>query len=177
MRHLIILALWICCSGAFADRDAGGGESSSGNGGPYSQYASDAQKCGEQNQAACTPDKMGGKTMCGRSVAQMLQCMGKTLGKTCEGNCGNGKDFVKCENGQMKDCGYEKVDSIDDPRCKKPGAVLAYATSPTARGQKYGHVEFVCGDSKYCSVYTSDHEKPWPKDPPDSCWFPSGGGK
>jgi hypothetical protein len=167
---MICLALTLIALPVFADTFGASGAGS----GEYSRFSTTAQECGETNQAACTPDHFGGRTMCGRSVAQMIACMGKSIGKTCLGNCGDGKGFVDCENGQLKACGYEKV-APGDERCKKPGAVLAYQSSPTSRGQKFGHVEFVCGENKYCSVYKSPHTQPWPKAPPDGCWFPASG--
>jgi len=133
-----------------------------------------AKKCGTEKQAECTPDKMGGRTMCGRAVAKMLECMKTTVGGSakCTGRCGNGKDFVNCQNKEMETCGYQKIDDPKDERCRMPGAVLAYTKSPTARGAMYGHVEFVCGRDEYCSVYTKKHERPWPRSPADSCWYP-----
>ncbi len=140
--------------------------------GPFAQTA---KECGESRQARNTPANHGGRTMCGRAVAEMIKCMAPSIGgaSNCQGNCGNGKDFVRCTNGQMDKCGYAKISPTDE-RCKQAGAVLSYTKSPTSRGAMYGHVEFVCGANKYCSVYRAPHDRPWPRTPADSCWFPKG---
>jgi hypothetical protein len=140
-------------------------------------FARTAEECGEAKQRECSPSNFGGRTMCGLAVAKMIACMAPSIGGTsaCNGSCGNGKDFVKCQNGQMEKCGYAKIENPDDPRCKQSGAVLSYTKSPTARGSIYGHVEFVCGANKYCSVYKGPHDRPWPRSPADACWFPKGG--
>lgn len=132
-----------------------------------------AQECGERLQRDCSPSNFGGRTMCGYAVAKMLECMKTVTGGdvNCTGACGHGKMFVDCKNGQMKKCGYEKVSATDN-RCKMPGAVLAYTQSPTTRGAIWGHVEFVCGQGRYCSVYRQVHDKPWPRPVADACWFP-----
>lgn len=142
--------------------------------GPFAQTA---KECGEKAQRECSPSNFGGRTMCGRAVAQMIKCMAPSIGgdRSCGGSCGHGKDFVKCSNGQMQRCGYTSI-SPTDPRCRQAGAVLSYTRSPTARGSVYGHVEFVCGDNKYCSVYRQPHDRPWPRAPADACWFPSQNG-
>ncbi len=142
--------------------------------GPFSQTA---KECGEAKQRDCAPSKFGGRTMCGLAVAKMIQCMSPSIGgqKDCGGGCGDGKMFVDCKNGQMAKCGYTKI-SPTDSRCKQAGAVLSYTKSETKRGKKYGHVEFVCGDNKYCSVYSAPHDQPWPRTPADACWFPKSGG-
>jgi hypothetical protein len=141
-------------------------------------FARTAQECGEAKQRECSPSNFGGRTMCGLAVAKMIACMAPSIGGTngCNGSCGDGKDFVKCQNGQMEKCGYAKIENPNDPRCKQAGAVLSYTQSPTARGSIYGHVEFVCGDNKYCSVYKDTHDRPWPRSPADACWFPKSSG-
>lgn len=137
-------------------------------------FSSAAQECGEAKQKECAPDNFGGRTMCGMAVARMLKCMAPVVGarEGCTGGCGHGKDFVNCNTGQMEKCGYTKLPPTDS-RCKMAGAVLAYAQSPTARGQIYGHVEFVCGNNRFCSVYKDPHDRPWPRYPADSCWYPA----
>lgn len=144
------------------------------DGGPFAQTA---KECGEAKQRECSPSNFGGRTMCGLAVAKMIQCMSPSIGgsKACGGGCGDGKMFVKCTNGQMGKCGYTSIPP-NDPRCKQAGAVLSYEKSPTKRGAKYGHVEFVCGDNKYCSVYSKPHDRPWPRTPADACWFPKSDG-
>jgi hypothetical protein len=138
-----------------------------------------AKECGEKAQVDCSPSRMGGRTMCGMSVAQAIACMRNHLPQAnkglCYGKCGHGNMFVNCSSGQMGTCGYEKISSTDN-RCKMPGAVLAYSKSPTPRGAIYGHVEFVCGRDKYCSVYRQPLNRPWPRSPPDACWYPKGVG-
>jgi|GEM_PF-5527193 len=138
--------------------------------GPFAQTA---RECGESKQRECSPSNFGGRTMCGLAVAKMIKCMSPSIGGSagCTGACGHGKNYVDCSNGQMGQCGYTKI-SPTDPRCKQAGAVLSYRQSPTARGSIYGHVEFVCGDNKYCSVYRATHDRPWPRTPADACWFP-----
>ena len=141
-----------------------------------SGFGQTAKECGESKQKSCSPENFGGRTMCGRAVAEMIKCMANAVGGKdgCQGGCGNGKDYVNCKNGQMEKCGYTKV-SPSDERCKQAGAVLSYAQSPTARGSVYGHVEFVCGNNRYCSVYKEPHDRPWPRYPADACWFPTSG--
>lgn len=136
-----------------------------------------ARRCGEDMQRLCSPARLG-TTMCGMAVGKMLECMkGNIPGASagCTGRCGHGKMFVACDNGQMKNCGYQKL-SPNDNKCKMPGAVLAYSQSPTTRGRAYGHVEFVCGQGRYCSVYSQPHGRPWPYPVPDACWYPAQGG-
>lgn len=141
---------------------------------PFEQTA---KECGEKAQRECSPSNLGGRTMCGMAVAKMIQCMGPSTNARpgCTGGCGHGKMFVDCTNGQMKKCGYEKVTPVTSEKCQMAGAVLAYTQSPTKRGAKYGHVEFVCGRGKYCSVYRAPHDRPWPRPTPDACWYPSVG--
>ena len=138
-----------------------------------SAFANTAKECGEAKQKSCAPSVFGGKTMCGRAVGEMIKCMANTIGGKdgCQGGCGNGKDFVNCSNGQMEKCGYTKI-SPTDPRCNSAGAVLSYAQSETTRGKKFGHVEFVCGNNRFCSVYAQTQDHPWPRYPADACWFP-----
>jgi hypothetical protein len=140
-------------------------------------FTNTAKECGEAKQKSCSPANFGGRTMCGRAVAEMIKCMAPSLGAGdgCQGGCGNGKDYVNCKNGQMEKCGYAKI-SPTDPRCNSAGAVLSYAQSPTARGSIYGHVEFVCGNNRFCSVYKEPHDRPWPRYPADTCWFPTTAG-
>jgi len=135
-----------------------------------------AKECGEKAQIECQPSRRGGRTMCGEAVGEAIKCMNERLrlsmAKRCGGHCGNGKEWVNCENGELDACGYKKVSDPDSPECLKPGAVRAYSKSPTTRGQIYGHVEFVCGVQQFCSVYHQPHEKPWPREIPDACWVP-----
>lgn len=148
---------------------------------PFSPYTGEmpfeqmARMCGQTKQRECSPSNFGGRTMCGLAVSEMLKCMSPVTsgGSNCNGACGNGKDFVDCANGQLGHCGYQRL-SPNDPRCRMAGAVLSYQTSPTERGQMYGHVEFVCGRNEYCSVYSQPHSQPWPRYPADSCWYPMG---
>ncbi len=142
-----------------------------------SPFLSDAARCGSTEQDRCSPDKMGGRTMCGMAVRNMVKCMASSslsTSTTSECNCGGGgKDYVNCENGALDKCGYEKVKSFLDKRCSMPGAVLAYTKGgPSERGQTYGHVEFICGVGEYCSVYRKKHDMPWPRPVPDACWYP-----
>lgn len=139
-----------------------------------SPFLSDAERCGTTCQNNNTPDKHGGNSMCGRSVQEMVQCMSRSLNSTegCTGRCGHGKNFVDCESGQLEKCGYEKIKSGLDKRCSMPGAVLAYSKTETDAGKIYGHVEFVCGVQKYCSVYKREHNQPWPRPVADACWYP-----
>jgi hypothetical protein len=155
------------------------GDFSACNGKPC-PFEQAAKECGEKMQVKCSPANMGGRTMCGMAVAEMLKCMKPHLqgaSSGCTGSCGHGKMFVTCANGQMQQCGYEKV-SNNDNRCKMPGAVLAYdgSTSTTDRGREFGHVEFVCGQGRYCSVYAQVRSRPWPSTPPHACWYPKSGG-
>lgn len=139
-----------------------------------SPFAISAKECGEANQNQCTPDRLKGKTMCGMAVRLTVKCMSKVLGHDsgCSGQCGNGKDFVNCSNGELEKCGYKKIIPTTSKECTLPGAVLAYSKSPTMRGRIYGHVEFVCGKEEYCSIYSKPHKKPWPRETADGCWYP-----
>jgi hypothetical protein len=155
-----------------------------------------AQICGPKAQESCSPDNMGGKTMCGDAVAEMVECMGQSMKKKkcsgsckrgnhyapcpkppedcCYGLCGDGKDFIDCPNDQLKKCGYKQVNlETDSKKCDLPGAVRAFKATSTAAGAKHGHVEFVSGPQQYCSIYAQVIDHSWPRDQdPDGCWYP-----
>lgn len=140
-------------------------------------YEDTARECGVTKQKENSPDNFGGRTMCGRAIRQMVACMSHAIGgaSDCFGRCGeSGKDYIRCPTDELIKCGYESIDP-HDLRCKMPGAVLAYQTSPTARGKRHGHVEFVCGKGQYCSVYREPKTEPWPKNVADACWYPRAG--
>jgi hypothetical protein len=159
----------------------------------YSHYQNESQRCGETIQARKPkppPHKVTklvrrrlvktmwyptpGMTYCGYAVSLMVQCLAQTRGIDCPMNepCGDGKDFVKCESKFMDKCGYKKVVPSSSPLCAKAGAVFAYNLTPTLNGSRNGHVEFVCGDKKYCSVYAKPGDKQWPWESADGCWYP-----
>jgi hypothetical protein len=148
------------------------GEYTPGEGSTF--FSKAAQECGEAKEKECSPANFGGRTMCGLAVAKMIKCMSPVIGGKdgCVGGCGNGKDYVNCSNGQMEKCGYAKLPPTDN-RCKLAGAVLSYTQTPTARGSVYGHVEFLCGNNRFCSVYNEPHDHPWPRYPADACWYPA----
>lgn len=137
-------------------------------------YNGMVEQCGVEKERSCGPSHFHGKTMCGYAVSQMLTCMADQLGyPNCKGDCGHGRDFVNCSNGALEKCGYTKH-SGTSPECKLPGAVRAYLHTPTKRGSIFGHVEFVCGVSLYCSVYHQPLSQPWPRgQTPNACWYPA----
>lgn len=140
------------------------------------KFSSQAEKCGVTEQKEHGPAKYGGRTMCGRAVAAMVKCM-RTGGSKCSGGCGHGKDYVNCRTGFLENCGYKKISPTTDPRCKQAGALLAYNKgSNSPRGQTFGHVEFVCGLNKYCSVYKEPNTRPFMGKTPDGCYIPGGDG-
>lgn len=179
-KQMLKIAIYISVSifalSLHAAESVSGGQSSA-RAADTSAYRSEAEKCGDQAECKYDPKAMGKRSMCGRSVGEMIQCFSAAInhGNACKsGDCGDGRSYIQCSGGQMTACGYVKESDTSSPKCKEPGAVLSYNTSPTARGQKYGHVEFVCGanPAKYCSVYKQPLSHPWPKAPPDACWVP-----
>ena len=132
-----------------------------------------AEKCGQTVMATVSSRTASGTAACGTRVGEMAKCMGNGMGHPCGGHCGNGKDFVDCADGALTQCGFTKVPA-NSPDCNMPGAIRSYTKTPTPAGTLYGHVEFVCGQGKYCSVYRSGAlDRPWPRDNADGCWYPT----
>ena len=156
-----------------------------GTGGGRANFALDllaSQECWEKaetNPQYQTHRTRGGghMTYCGGLVGEAVKCFSQRLGlsmRTCNGHCGNGKDWVNCDNGELKACGFTKLDNPDSPECYKPGAVRAYHSSTTDNGKRYGHVEWVCGENKFCGPYRRNPlDEPYPKKIADACWVRS----
>jgi hypothetical protein len=134
-----------------------------------------AEKCSQQVMTDIPAKLPTGTAGCGRRVGAMATCMGTGMGHPCDGNCGDGKSFVNCQG--LTKCGYEQVQANDpkaQEKCTTPGTIRAYTATPTEAGSQFGHVEFVCGVGKYCSVYKSGAlDRPWPRDKADGCWIPT----
>jgi hypothetical protein len=158
------------------------------------KYLKVVEECGKERQKHCIPERTGGKTMCGMAVGDMVACVIKKIGRNsspcncgaaeseakcndpAKKCCGNGNDYINCDNGALAKCGYARGygNGHGDPKvCDMPGAVRSYKHTPTNRGKIYGHVEFVCGEKKYCSIYHEPLDHSWPRNQkPDACWIP-----
>lgn len=141
---------------------------------PVGSHERTAYECGVKAQKECHPSNRGGDSRCGEAVKIAVSCMSPALtGSKCDSQCGPGKNWVNC--GKLTACGYTKATNPNDPKCHLPGAIRAYSKTHTPMGAKFGHVEFVCGRGKYCSIYDAPLPRPWPRSNADACYIPTGG--